>query len=356
VAAGASAPYFELDEEAPNIRAALDFYLSHEPEAAVSFIEALAGYWRTRGVINEARSWIGRALPLLREGSRKHSFLLCLAATFATLQDALAESLEFSESALAAYRAAGDQAGTAHAVFRIAEARHRQGRLDEAEPLYRDALEGFTASGESRGQMLCLGNLGMLDFQRREYHHASELLDEAIRRASVLRDRRIAGDFTITLGWVALRLADLARARTLFEEVLLEKGASRDRYGECAARHGIATVALKEAKLSEAFQEFVRTLETARELQLADYIVRALHGLAAVRSLDGNAEAAANLLGLADRLSSESGRDHRDSIAYEVASQVLGARLSGAENSRLRAAGQRLELEDAITDLQRSAR
>lgn len=356
VAAGASAPYFELDDEAPNIRAALDFYLSHEPDAAVSFIENLAGYWRARGVINEARSWIGRALPLLQEGSRKHSVVLCLAATFATLQDALAESLEFSKSALAAYRAAGDRAGMAHAVFRIAEALHRQRRLDEAEPLYREALEGFTASGESRGQMLCLGNLGMLDFQRREFHRASELLDEAIRRASMLRDRRIAGDFTITLGWVALRLTDLARARTLFEEILVEKGASRDRYGECAAHHGIATVALKEAKLGEAFQEFVTTLEAARELQLADYIVRALHGIAAVRSLDGNAEGAAKLLGLADRLSSESGRDHRDGIAYEVASQLLEAKLSETENSRLRAAGQRLELADAISELQGSSR
>ncbi|MGA8576837.1 MAG: adenylate/guanylate cyclase domain-containing protein [Candidatus Cybelea sp.] len=354
--ATARAPYLELDDEVPNIRAALESYLTNDAGAAMAFIESLAGYWRARGAINEARSWIRSALALERTGSRERAALLRLAATFATLQDALEESLAFSNEALAIYRAEEDRAGTAHAVFRIAEAKHRQRHFDESETLYREALEGFAASEESRGQMLCLGNLGTLAFQRHDFHRASQLLDEAIRRANDLGERRIAGDFTITMGWVALRLEDFTRARALFEEMLAEKGESRDRYGECAARHGVATVALKEANLDEALDQFTATLEAARELQLADYVVRALHGIAAVRGMHGNAEAAANLLGLADRLGAESGRELRDGFAYEVVCQILETALPESDRSRLRAAGSRMELEDATTDLQRPAR
>jgi predicted ATPase len=349
--AGACAPYLDIDDDVPNIRAALEWHLSNEAAAAGRFVLALAPYWRARGVVSEARSWIARASEMPLTDARERAALLCLAASFATLQDALAESLSFSQEALAIYRAAGERSGIAHAVFRIAEAKHRQGYLDHAEALYREALEGFTFSEEARGRMLCLGNLGMLGLQRRDFRRASEQLGEAIRRAKDLGDMRIAGDFTITMGWVALQLQDFARARSLFESMLAEKAEARDRYGECAAQHGIATVALKEGCRKEALEQFTVTLQTARELQLKDYIARAVQGIAAVHALQGDPEAAARLLGLADRLCAESGRELHDSMAYEVAVQSLAAGLPEPRRSELHAEGSRMELSDVFVKL-----
>lgn len=354
--AAAEAPYLALDDEVPNLRAALDWYLANAPVTAGTLIADLAPYWRARGTVNDARAWIRRALETPQTGGDDRALLLRLAATFATLQDALEESLAFSEEALNIYRSAGDRSGIAHAVFRIAEAKQRQGRIAEAEALYREACDGFIDSGEFRGEMLCLGNLGGLAFERRDFHRASELLGDAISRAARLGERRIAGDFSITMGWVSLRLDDFKRARSLFEDVLAEKAESRDRYGECAARHGLGMVALKEARFAEALEQFVAALNTARELQLTDYVVRALHGIAAIRGQTGNIQAAAELLGLADRISAEHGREFHEGLAYEIASQVLESTLPEPRRSQLRNKGSRLQLNDTLTELPRFGR
>jgi predicted ATPase/class 3 adenylate cyclase len=344
-------PYLELDDDVPNLRAALEWLIANDAVVAGRFILAFAKYWRARGAVGEARTWIARALGMQFAQPRERAALLCLAATFATLQDALAESLAFSQEALEIYRAADDGGGTAHAVFRIAEATHRQGRFDEAEAMYREALDGFTFSQEARGQVLCLGNLGTIGLQRRDFNGASELLGEAIRRAKALGDARIAGDFEIAMGWVALQLADFSRARSTFESIFAQKAAAHDGYGECAARHGIAAVALREGRRAEALEQYVATLETARALQLQDYVVRALHGVAAVRALEGDPEAAARLVGLTERMSAETGRDLHDDIAYEIALEYLVAALPEARRAELQAEGCSLELGKVIEDL-----
>lgn len=349
--AAAEAPYLALDDEVPNLRAALDWYLANAPATVGPFIVDLAPYWRARGAVNEARASIRRGLDALEPGTRERAFLLRLAATFATLQDALEDSLAFSEEALNIYRSAGDRSGIAHAVFRIAEAKQRQGHVAEATALYREALQGFIASAESRGEILCLGNLGVLAFERRDFHRASELLSDAISRAAQLNERRIEGDFTIIMGWNSLRLDDLARARSLFERVRAEKIRAGDRYGECAAYHAVGTVALKEGNYLEALEQFAATLSCARELQLTDYIVRALHGIAAVRGQTGDIQTAAELLGLADGISAQHGREFHEGLAYEIASQLLETALPEPERSLLLTKGSRMDVQDALTDL-----
>ena len=151
---------------------------------------------------------------------------------------------------------------------------------------------------------------------------------------SHLGEERVAGEVIIAMGWVQLGLNDLAQSRRLFERALVEKSDANDRYGVCAARQGLATVALREGCRDEAFAEFIATLEDANELQLKDYVARAIHGLAAIQALEGATELAARLLGFADRLFAESGRELRDSIAYDIAAQCAGRDAAGAAARR----------------------
>ena len=82
--------------------------------------------------------------------------------------------------------------------------------------------------------------------------------------------RGIAGEFIMAMGWVQLGLDELQQSRQLFERAFTEKCEARDGYGICCARHGLATVALKEGLLKEALEEFRGTLHSAIELQLKD--------------------------------------------------------------------------------------
>ena len=342
--------YPAVDADLPNLRAALEWGVKRDPATAAALAGSLSPYWRVRGFVSEARSWIARVLASGVDGPDR-SALLCAAASFATMQDELALSLRFSNEALERYRSAGDDAGASQALFRIAEVLHRQGRLDRAESLYREAREGFARAGDARGEMICLGNLGMLARQRGALHEAAELLEDALRRAHALADGRVAGEFAMAMAWVRLGLDDVAASRRLFEGAFAEKSFARDRYGICSARHGLATIALKEGRLDDAFGEFVTTLREADELQLKDYVARALHGVAAVRAERGDAEAAARFLGLADRLFQESGRELRDSIAYEIAARAIEAAIVEPRRSALREEGAGLCVRDALAGL-----
>ena len=338
-----------LDRDASNTRAALEWTITHDTRAMAKLIRELALYWRVRGLVVEARSWLARALEATLDSEETRASLLCLSASFATMQDELAESLRLAREALAIYRGKGDRAGAAEAQFRIAEAEHRRGHLDTSEELYQEARYGFAITGNARGEMLCIGNLGMVARQRGDLGKACEQLDDARQRAAELGERRIGSEFTMAMGWVQLAMTDVQQSRSLFEDALADRDQAQDPYGVCSARHGLATVALKEGRTSDARELFVATLEIAKELQLKDYIARALHGIAALEALNANAETAAQFLGLADRLFQESGRELRDSIAYEIAVQSIDATLPEPQRAALLQQGARLRVTDVLT-------
>jgi predicted ATPase/class 3 adenylate cyclase len=343
-----------IGEDLPNMRAAIEWNAAHEPAGAVRLVVDLSPYWRVRGSVAEARAWIARALDAIDADQRDRATLLCLSASFATLQDELDESLGLAHEAVTIFRALDDQRGIAEALFRMGEVEHRKGHLNSAEALYREALQGFVQSHNPQGEMLCIGNLGMLSRQRGALQEASELLEDAMRRAKDLAEYRVSAEFAMAMGWVRLGLNDLAQSRRLFERAFAERSEAQDPYGVCCARHGLATAALREGDLERARVEFSATLQSATELRLKDYVARALHGFAALQALNGESELAVKWLGLADRLFRESGRELRDSLAYDIAAQSAGEVLDESTSAALREEGAQMEVADAVALLSTS--
>lgn len=337
----------------PNLRVAIDWSMQHDVALAGRIVLDLAPYWRVHGAITEARLWIARVLEITQRGEARAA-LLCRAASFATFQDDLAESLRFSQEALDLYRELGDGAGEAEARFRIAEAEHRRGHLEPAEGLYQEARVGYAASGNAVGEMRCIGNLGMIARQRKEYAHAFTLMDEAIRRAYHLGENRVASEFTMALAWAQLGTGDTAEAQRLFGRALDDRTLAEDPNGVCQARHGLATIALVEGRRDDAYAEFAATLTMAQQLQLKHYVARALHGMAALLA-STDVESAARFLGLADRLFSESGRVLRDSVAYDIAAQAIEA-VAEPRRSALVREGTGMHVADAVALLESMGR
>ncbi|HEY1883765.1 MAG TPA: adenylate/guanylate cyclase domain-containing protein [Candidatus Cybelea sp.] len=351
---GNGSPPAMLDNDTPNLRLMLEWYFANEQPEAVRLVRTLSSDWRMRGNITEGRSWITRALSLAEKEDSDRARLLCLGASFATLQDDLDESLRLSNEALGIFRSLDSSEGIAQALFRIAEVQHRQGHLDTAEALYRESFPHFIESGDARAEMLCLGNLGMLARQRGDLQQALQLLEDAMERAQRLGEARILGDVSMAIGWVKLGLRDLESSRRLFERTLTERLHQGDRYGACAARHGLATVDLEEGRFHAALEGFMATLHDASELHAKDYIARALHGIAAVKATDGESDLALRLLGMADRLFRESGRELHDSIAYEMAVTKLEAAMPETRRAALRQEGAQMDMRDAAAVLNRS--
>lgn len=343
--------YSELDDETHNIRAALEWCVPNDPALAAQLVLDLYAYWRVRSNITEARGRFSQLLSASGIEPKTRAALLCRSASFASMQDDFDESLALSNEALSLYRELDDDSGTGEALFRVAEVEHRKGHLDRAKTLYERARVLYVSGNDARGEMLCLANLGMIARQQGDYVRAKLLLEDAYARAAASGQGRIVGEFVIALGWVNAYLGDLPTARQLFEEAFKEKTAERDRYGACGARHGLATVALKDGRLQEAFDDFAATIDAALELRLQDYTFRGFHGISAVLALDGDVESAARYLGLAERLFQESGRELRDSIAYDIALRALESAIPSPRRAELLAEGARLRAADAAVQL-----
>jgi predicted ATPase/DNA-binding XRE family transcriptional regulator len=351
-AARRHAKYFAKHAAAPeiddlsNLRVALEWHIRNDVPGAVGLVHDLSPYWRVHGAVTEARLWIERVLEIA-SNKEERAPLLCRAASFATMQDDLAESLAFAYEALDFYQETGNAPGEAEARFRVGEAEHRRGHLDTAQALYEKARAGFAASAASVGEMLCVGNLGMIARQRGDLPLALTLMDEAISRAHELGEKRIESEFTMALAWVQVGAENIAESRRLFERALRERSDAEDPYGVCQARHGLATIALLEGRSDEAFAEFLGTLHAARQLHLKHYVARALHGIAATVA-PGYPENAARLLGLADRLFEESGRVLRDSVAYDIAARSIALSLSAQQISNCLEEGRQNEVSTVL--------
>jgi tetratricopeptide (TPR) repeat protein len=191
----------------------------------------------------------------------------------------------------------------------------------------------------------------MLARQRGDLRQALELLEDAMERAQRLRETRIAGDIAMAIAWVNVGLGDLDSSRELFAHTLAECRDEGELYGACSAAHGLATVDLQQGRIGDAREGFVSTFREARDLRAKDYLARALHGIAAVEAIEGRSDVALRLLGLADRLFRESGRQLHDSIAYEIATAKLDSKIPETLRTKLRQEGEGIDVRDALDAL-----
>ncbi|MEU4158682.1 BTAD domain-containing putative transcriptional regulator [Actinoplanes sp. NPDC026670] len=202
------------------------------PERGLTIASGMWWYWWIAGRMIEGREWLGRALdaaptaaPALRGRALRAAAALarnsgdldqartlgeqCL-ATFRAADDRIGvlaalnnllitaqaqedypASLEFGQEAIRAAEEAGNAPMLAAASNNTAGTLRCMGRLDEAEPLFAKALDGFRALGDRRGEAAALTNLSTTD--RRRGRHAPA-------RTAMLSALAIYTDLGITEG------------------------------------------------------------------------------------------------------------------------------------------------------------
>jgi len=172
---------------------------------------------------------------------------------------------------------AGDVVYAAIATNNVAEILSDQGRLDEAQPLFDEALRVFRSSKWNLGVPLVTSNRGRLAAREGQFDEADELLREAIAACG-----RLGADTWVTeaQGRLAERhiLAGAYReAQTLAAEVATAAGATA--LGALAERClGYAHVQARE--LAEALPHLERSLEIAEGIGATYEIALTLRALA----------------------------------------------------------------------------
>ena len=343
------ARFDELDREMHNMRAALEWASENAVEDAAQLAMDLAAFWRARGSFTEGRRWFARLLAISAGlAPRLRASLLRQAGAFAAMQDDYTQSTELAHAALDIYRDIGDEAGTGSALHTIAEVAHRQGRLDEAERLYRDTYGHLDAAGHLLGKTICLMNEGLLARQMGQLPSAEALLGEASANAQLLDDRSVWAQILIERAWVRLIEGDAASAERSFREAFDVKEVERDLHGACQARLGIATAALVSARTELALREYDTALKEAHTLGAQIFVIDAIYGIGAVHALNGDVVAAAKCCGLATRISEKTKCEPRTGLAYEIASEHIRASLSEQQRAAATSVGATMRPEDAV--------
>jgi predicted ATPase/class 3 adenylate cyclase len=341
--------YFErIDCELANERAALNWAARNDVDQAAQLSLDLAGYWRARGSFTEGRTWFARVLEATPQlAPRFRSLLLGQSAGFAAMQDDYEASTESAQSALAISRALGDKSGIGLALHALAQVAHRQGRLDEAEQLYREAFPYLDAAKNFRTRTVCLMNQGMIARQKNDFESATSLLQRAAADAESLRYPDVWAEVKVKIAWTTLFAGDADGAEQSFREAFAANLSERNPHGVCQARLGIATAALTASRIETAEDEYTKTLREANTLQARIFIVEAIYGFGAIRALRGDLVGAAKCCGLASKLADEIKCEQRTGLAYTIATERIRAGLTDAELASATIAGATMKVEDA---------
>jgi non-specific serine/threonine protein kinase len=290
-----------LESDLDNLRAALEWALHADQEAALRLATALFWFWYSRHP-NEGQAWLDRALAggeatptaLRARALGRVASLTWMQGDYdraATLDEeallaareagALAEAayalvdlglVELNrgdrlraaallDDGLRQYRELGDEWGTALALNCRAEVLRAEGNYARALAYYEEAGVLFTRLGDRLGTALTSLNIGDAAHHQGQPARAVAALEEALRAADGLGDQRLVGGALIGLAmvagalpkWVAqaARLLGAGDARLAEAGITLEQ-VDRESYEDALAA---ARTALGEQAFAAAYQE-----------------------------------------------------------------------------------------------------
>ena len=411
-----------LDAEAANMRAALDtFRREGAAEEAIRLASALVWYRVMRGRLTEARRALAAALEVpgtapealraeaecwaaslaIRQGEASPDVMARLTVPSARAEWFLAASIidfgdeaatgKLLESALDAFRVAGDRWGEAAALSTRAMLAHIRSDPAALEHDARRAADLFTALGDEWGVLQATDWLIGLADMTGDWAEGARLARSGLRMAEELELWPDVAARLAWLAWIAVQEGDHRRALELAEQARRLSAEQGQRPGEVFATISLAFAARRAGDLDAAEKRLRWLLASARAQQSAEAsppylpmvltelgllaadrrdpaaalawqregfaanreagsrqgMAWALTGTAAALVLDGRAALAARLLGAADAARATTGQPLSEMDQAELARTTDAVRAATPDFDTLFARGRALTLDEA---------
>lgn len=258
----------EMLPELDNLRVALIFTVTqgHDVQLGADLTACLIQYWQYLGRTGSGREWIEQLLARGVEFPR--SVRAELLYGLARLDSAHSKhALECALLAANEYRALGDEAGLASALFEAAAAHSGVGQVQAGEPLLQEALEIATRLGDIRRMADVLNGMALAESWRGNYLRARELFEQSLDLFRRLENDRGVASLLGNLGDLAAVVGDYERAVSLSRQSLAILERLHDPQSTAWQLTNIGCFELKRGNSEAARPVLRRALELVREHQ-----------------------------------------------------------------------------------------
>jgi DNA-binding winged helix-turn-helix (wHTH) protein/tetratricopeptide (TPR) repeat protein len=197
-------------------------------------------------------------------------------------------SIEECARARSSYQAAGDENNAARTLNDLADIYYENGKLSEAESMWRQAISEFRRTGEEEGLGAASNNLGETYLVSGRLHQADQLLHQAILSYERTSDTDGVGAALVDLGELCLYRGEPSAALANFHRALQSAGPNGDKSVVASALAGIGETQLQQSDLRAARTSYESAWRLRQELGEKQAIAQTELALAKVRILEGS--------------------------------------------------------------------
>jgi tetratricopeptide (TPR) repeat protein/predicted Ser/Thr protein kinase len=202
-------------------------------------------------------------------------------------------------------RASGNRRSEIQAITQLALLRMEQGRWDESQRAFAEAMEIARSLGDEDFQAALLNNLGFLALERKRPQEAEEHLGHALAIQRRLGKR---GDEMLTLNNLAViakERGDFSVAQAHYRLVLDRSREVGDRWAESIALNNLGDVAIGQGAFSQAEAYFQESVKLKRLIGHRSGLIIPMTNLGILARIQGDHDRSKNYLAEALALSRE---------------------------------------------------
>lgn len=347
----------QLEAEQDNLRAALEWAVDRDPNAALRMVHALQPFWMQRASTVEGLAWADAALraadaapaPDGRASRERQTAKARVLAAKSAMMFSLGDNAGARDAAIAGAdlaRALGDTEALAFVLCFGATAHGFLGDFATARAWLEESLALSRQIGYTFGIGLGLANLVFL-VSIDDSEAALPLLDETIAFARTTGNPWVMGLALTNVARVA-RYAGRGRdARAMLEEAASIGRASRNRGLYTISRSELGHILRQDGALDEAEALYQETLPSWLEHGRRAAAAHELECLGLIAAAQGRVARAARLLGAAEvqRETLNSPMTFYERVEYDA---VVGALLAAPEAAAAWAEGRRMTMDEAV--------
>jgi tetratricopeptide (TPR) repeat protein len=284
-----------VEQELPNIRVALEFWLQHgEPAAALRASIDLNRFWAVRDT-REGRAWLERALETRAGTTAERARASYCAAPHAYFRGDVEWAIELLHQAAGLANEAGDDGTQACALGFLAMVLVEQGDYRGARRTMRRCTKLASTLDDLWDRADALRPMATVHAMQENYDLADTLNREVLEVERQLDDEWGVAAVLTTVGYVAMLRGADDEARSAFEEGLDIAQRMRDTYRIPVLLGNLGLVAVVQGRYNDALILLGECLERTNSRGERRTGSEAVLGLAAAHAALGNLELAVKL-------------------------------------------------------------